>query len=72
VGCLVLRFGFICLADGAGVILQTGGTQFVLPAGGEKLNQPETFFIRQRAHNSEKGIALSAGAIKIRRSFSLK
>ena len=64
-----MLFRSVCLGDDVGVILQTGGTRIVLPGNWEKLDQPETFFVQQRARNSEKGIALSAGTIKIDLTF---
>ncbi|MGD0252180.1 MAG: hypothetical protein ABSC01_05740 [Verrucomicrobiota bacterium] len=63
--CLVLFSGFTCLGDDVGVTLQTGGTQIVFPAGWERLNQPENFFVQQRARNADRNIALSAGAFTI-------
>lgn len=62
--CLILLSQYTCFADGVGITLQTGGTQIVLPAGWEKLDQPANFFVQQRARNSDTGVALSAGTIK--------
>lgn len=55
---------YVCLGDNVGVILQTSGTKIVLPGNWEKLNQPATFFVQQRARNSDTGVAVSAGTIK--------
>jgi hypothetical protein len=62
--CLAFLSSYVCFADDVGITLQTGGTQIVLPAGWEELNQPKTLFVQQRPHNLEKGIALSAGTIR--------
>jgi hypothetical protein len=52
-------------AADAGVKLETGGFQIVLPQGWEVLNQPTNFFVQQRARNIEHNYALSAGMFKI-------
>ena len=67
----ILAFSFFAIsvfgedpAD-AGVKLETGGFQIVLPQGWEVLNQPTNFFVQQRARNIEHNYALSAGTFKI-------
>ena len=62
--CLVLVSGFTCLGDDVGVTLQTDGTRIILPAGWEKLDQPENFIVQTRARNQERKIALGAGTLK--------
>ena len=52
-----------------GVTLQTGGSQIVLPAAWEELHQPASFFVQQRARNSETGVAVSAGTIRLDLDF---
>lgn len=45
--------------------LRVGGTEIVLDRSWQRLAQPETFFVQQRAAHQERGIAMSAGAIRI-------
>jgi hypothetical protein len=63
----VLFFGrAICaFADDSGVTLQADGTQIILPAGWERLDQPENFFVQARARNVDHKIAISAGVFKL-------
>ncbi|HMD55160.1 MAG TPA: hypothetical protein VKJ65_11480 [Phycisphaerae bacterium] len=63
--CLTLFLQYACLGDDSGVTLQTGGTQIAFSTGWEKLNQPENFFVQQRARITDGSIALSAGAFKL-------
>lgn len=55
----------LVFADGKGVTLQTDGTQITLPAGWDKLDQPENFFVQTRARNIDRKIAMSAGSFKL-------
>jgi hypothetical protein len=62
--CFALFLGYVCLGDDGGITLRIDGTQIILPAGWEKLDQPENFFVQARARNADLKIAISAGAFK--------
>jgi hypothetical protein len=62
----ILFLGAVCIfADDNGLTLQTDGTHIILPAGWEKLDRPENFFVQTRARNTDRKIAISAGAFKM-------